>query len=155
MGRRFFRHGELHLVLLVLLSSRARHGYELMAELGRLFGPEYHPSPGSVYPAVKALAAEELIAPEPESEPTRYRTTVSGEAAVADRRAALVALEQRTGVRLGGSDRLEAALEHFTARVRRLAGRVDPERVAELLDDAATDIEHLEPRPVEDRHDGR
>jgi DNA-binding PadR family transcriptional regulator len=154
VGRRFFRHGELHLVVLVLLSSRALHGYELMAELGRLFGPEYRPSPGSVYPAVKALAAEGLIAPELESEPTRYRTTDSGVAAVADRRDALVALEQRTGVRLGGSDRLEAALEHFIVRVRRLAGRVDPERVAEVLDDAAADIEHLDHAPVEERHDG-
>ena len=27
------------------------HGYELMAELGRLFGPRYRASPGSVYRA--------------------------------------------------------------------------------------------------------
>ncbi|EUA73856.1 hypothetical protein I540_0264 [Mycobacteroides abscessus subsp. bolletii 1513] len=36
---RFFRHGELPLVLLALLAQRPMHGYELMSELSRLFGP--------------------------------------------------------------------------------------------------------------------
>ena len=33
MGKRFFRHGELHLVLLALLSRRPMHGYDLMKDV--------------------------------------------------------------------------------------------------------------------------
>jgi DNA-binding PadR family transcriptional regulator len=150
VGRRFFRHGELHLVLLVLLSERAQHGYELMSELTRLYGPAYRASPGSVYPAVKALHAEGLIVAEPGSEPTRYRTSTTGAQAVADRRDELQWLEERTGVRLGGADALEGALQRFFAPVRRVAGRVDPGEIARVLDDAATHIEDLDRRPVED-----
>jgi DNA-binding PadR family transcriptional regulator len=148
MARRFFRHGELHLVILVLLTGRPLHGYELMGELTRLFGPAYQPSPGSVYPAVKALAEEGLIAPEADGERTRYRATAVGERAVADRRDDLMRLEERTGVRLGGDDDLEHALDRFGARVRAVAGRVDPERVALILDDAARDIEDLDSHPA-------
>ena len=40
MSRRFFRHGELPLVLLALLAERPKHGYEIMADLTRLFTDE-------------------------------------------------------------------------------------------------------------------
>ena len=60
-SRRFFRSGELHLVLLALLGSRPQHGYELLSELAARFGPAYQPSPGSVYPALSALEAEGLL----------------------------------------------------------------------------------------------
>jgi DNA-binding PadR family transcriptional regulator len=144
MGRRFFRHGELHLVILVLLSGRALHGYELMGELGHHFGPAYRASPGSVYPAVKALTAEGLLAPEQDGDRTRYRTTRAGEEAVAARRDELVRLEERTGTRLGTADQLERSLERLAARVRAVGGRVDPDRVAHLLDEVADEIEQLE-----------
>ena len=60
-SRRFFRSGELHLVLLALLAARPQHGYELLAELDSRFGPRYRASPGSVYPALSALEAERLV----------------------------------------------------------------------------------------------
>lgn len=150
MGMRFFRHGELHLVVLVLLSERALHGYELMGELARLFGPAYRPSPGSVYPAVKALAAEGLIVAAGDDDPTRYRTTATGEDALAARRDDLLTLEERTGVQLGDADVLDRALQRFGSRVARLRGHVDPTHLAERLDAAAAELEALDPRPQED-----
>jgi DNA-binding PadR family transcriptional regulator len=122
-------------------------------DLVSLFGPVYRPSPGGVYPAVKSLAAEGLIAEQPGGEPTRYRTTPEGIRAVEDRRDDLVWLEERTGVRLEGPEVLEEALERFGARVRRLAGRVDPARVAAMLEATATEIEDLDPRPLEGDHE--
>ena len=59
-SRRFFRSGELHLVLLALIGERPQHGYELMADLTARFGPGYRASPGSIYPALTALEAEGL-----------------------------------------------------------------------------------------------
>jgi DNA-binding PadR family transcriptional regulator len=149
MSRRFFRYGELHLVILVLLSERALHGYELMGELARLFGPEYRPSPGSVYPAVKALTEEGLLARERDDGKARYRATAQGAQAVEARRDELVALEERTGVRLDpAEDQLERSLTRFVSRVRALAGRVDPDRAARVIDRAAEQIEDLDPHPT-------
>jgi DNA-binding PadR family transcriptional regulator len=91
MSRRFFRHGELPLVLLALVAEQPRHGYQIMGELDRLFGPDYRPSPGSVYPAVDALQAEGLIAGEVGHGKTTYHITAAGEEALATRSDGLLA----------------------------------------------------------------
>jgi DNA-binding PadR family transcriptional regulator len=151
MPRRFFRHGELPLVLLTLLADRPMHGYEVMAELARLFGPRYRPSPGSVYPAVDALEAEGLIAGEAHDGRTTYRATAAGAQALAERADALAALEVRTGTRIRRSESLEPALARFKARLAPLSGRVDPDAVAALLDRAAAEIESLDRLATQER----
>ncbi len=143
MPRRFFRHGELPLVLLALLAERPRHGYEIMAELKRLFGPRYRPSPGSVYPAIEALAAEGLIDGQAQEGKTTYRLAAAGEQAMHARRDALAALEVRTGARFGDADAIEPLLDRFRARLAPLSGRVDPQAIAAVLQRAAADIESL------------
>ncbi|MGA9874947.1 MAG: PadR family transcriptional regulator [Solirubrobacteraceae bacterium] len=148
MPRRFFRHGELPLVLLALLAERPRHGYEIMGELTRLFGPRYRPSPGSVYPAVEALKAEGLIEGELGEGKTTYRTTTAGEQALAARSDGLAALELRTGTRLGAGDSIEAAFASFKARLAPLSGRVDPQAVMVVLERAAGEIESLNGLPT-------
>jgi DNA-binding PadR family transcriptional regulator len=144
MPRRFFRHGELPLVLLALLADRPMHGYEVMSELARLFGPRYRPSPGSVYPAVDALEAEGLIDGEAHDGRTTYRATNAGTQALAERADALAALEVRTGARIRRSDSLEPELARFKARLVPLSGRVDANAVAAILDRAAAEIESLD-----------
>jgi DNA-binding PadR family transcriptional regulator len=143
MSRRFFRHGELPLVLLALVAEQPRHGYQIMGELDRLFGPDYRPSPGSVYPAVDALQAEGLIAGEVGHGKTTYHITAAGEEALATRSDALAALELRTGARLARTDSIEPVLARFKARVAPLSGYVDCEAVAAVLERAATEIESL------------
>lgn len=143
MPRRFFRHGELPLVLLALVAERPRHGYEIMSELARLFGPAYRPSPGSVYPAVEALEAEGLIQGEVGDGKTTYRITAAGKQALGARGDALAALELRTGTRLGAGDSIEAAFASFKARLAPLSGRVDPQAVVVVLERAAGEIESL------------
>ena len=141
MPRRFFRHGELPLVLLVLLEDRPMHGYDVMTALDRLF-PAYRPSPGSVYPAIEALEAEGLIEGRTGGGRTTYRVTADGEKALAARSDSLAALELRTGARLGG-DSLGPVLERFRARLTPLDGRIDPEAAEAVLERAATEIEAL------------
>jgi DNA-binding PadR family transcriptional regulator len=146
MSRRFFRHGELPLVLLALLSQRPRHGYELMAELKRLFGPRYHPSPGSIYPAIEALEAERLIeggGDNPSGGKTVFANTPAGEEALESRSELLAQLELRTGVRLGREEALEPLLARFKARLAPLSGHVDPRAAAVVLERAASEIEAL------------
>jgi DNA-binding PadR family transcriptional regulator len=142
MSRRFFRHGELPLVVLALLAERPMHGYELMSELSRLFGPRYRPSPGSVYPALEALEAERLLAGEADSGRTTYRATADGAEALEARADDLAALELRTGVCVHGADSLDAALARFKARLSPLAGRIDLAIVEPILERAAAEIEN-------------
>src|SRR4051794_14633552 len=141
--RQFFQPGELPLILLELLRARARHGYELMSELDRLFGPEYRASAGSVYPALTALLEEGLILEERDhgGPRRRYRCSATGRAALAKRRAALAAIEVRTGVRLRTERELAAVIDRFAARVDQLGGAVDPDEVEAMLDNVATRLE--------------
>ncbi|HEV2791719.1 MAG TPA: PadR family transcriptional regulator [Solirubrobacterales bacterium] len=141
MSLRFFRHGELPLVLLALLAERPMHGYELMASLKRLFGPRYRPSPGSVYPALEALEAEGLLEGESGGGRTIYRASAAGTEALAERADSLAELELRTGVEVRPAQSLEATLSRFKARLAPLAGRIDVEAVTAVLDRAATEIE--------------
>jgi DNA-binding PadR family transcriptional regulator len=148
LPRRFFRHGELPLVLLALLAERPRHGYQIMAELKRLFGPRYRPSPGSVYPAIEALGTEGLIDGQAHDGKTTYHVTAAGEQAIEARRDALAALEVRTGARFGDADSIETLLDRFRARLAPLSGRVDPQAIATVLQRAAADIESLDGLPT-------
>jgi DNA-binding PadR family transcriptional regulator len=140
MSPRFFRHGELHLVILAIVSTTPMHGYDLMAELARLFGPRYRPSPGSVYPAVEALSAEGLLDATDVDGRKVYSVTATGTDALVTRQAALTALEARTGVRLAHRSRVDTALAHFEATVRGVAGRLDPDTLEHLLEAAAETI---------------
>ncbi|MBJ7353782.1 MAG: PadR family transcriptional regulator [Thermoleophilaceae bacterium] len=144
MSRRFFRHGELPLVLLALVARSPRHGYEIMSELTRLFGPRYRASPGSVYPAIEALQTEGLIHGRSESDRTVYSITPLGERALEDRAEQLASLELRLHVKLAEDDSLESLLTQFKVRLAPLAGRVDTAAVAEILAAAAGEIEDLE-----------
>ena len=140
MGKRFFKHGEMPLVLLALLAERPMNAYELMAELGRLLAPAYRPSPGSVYPAVDALEAEGLIRSLEETERTTYEPTPDGTEALEKRRPALAEFELRTGVRVTKRQSVEAALARFSAEVQGIAGNVDPDELDRLLNEAAMRI---------------
>ena len=143
MARRFFKHGELPLLLLTLLLQRPMHGYELMAELGRLFEPDYTPSPGSVYPAIDALEAEGLIVGDDSTGKTTYEITEVGRSAVAKRTHVLAAIELRTGKRLRPNEAAEAALERFVVRVRPFAGAVPAETLDEIFEQTVSRIEEL------------
>lgn len=145
MSGRFFGHRELHLVLLALLARRPMHGYELMGELRDRFGPAYRPSAGSVYPAIEALAAEDLISPESGSDPTTYTLTPTGNAALTRRSADLLNIEQRTGVILGTYHSVEAALIRVGNAARAAATR-DTLQVERLLTAVAVQLESNHPK---------
>jgi DNA-binding PadR family transcriptional regulator len=141
--RRFFRSGELPLVILALLARRPQHGYDLMAELDRLFGPEYRPSPGSIYPALSALEAEGLVEVAAASDRKTYAITSVGHDALQARAELLAEIESRTGARLTSSETLQPALDRFVARLRGLAGDMDIEVLERLLDETAKGAEDL------------
>jgi DNA-binding PadR family transcriptional regulator len=135
-----FGHGELHLVLLALLSQRPMHGYELMTELSKRIR-RYRPSPGSIYPAIQALETEGLIAGTDEGDRRIFALTSEGTQALVNRQNRLAALEARLGVRF--ADGLDATLARFGERVRNASKQVDIEAIEAALDRTATEIESL------------
>lgn len=143
MGKRFFKHGELPLVLLALVAERPCHGYDLMAELGRLFGPAYTPSPGAIYPAIEALQAEHLIRGTNQNGKSVYEIAPVGRDALEKRADQLAALEVRTGARLRNRDSVDSMLQRFCEEVRTQRGRTDPAAIERVLSQAAADIASL------------
>ena len=142
MGKRFFKHGELPLVLLALVAERPCHGYDLMSELDRLF-PAYTPSPGAIYPAIDALQAESLIRGTNENGKSVYEIAPVGRDALEKRADQLAALEVRTGARLRGRDSVDSMLQRFCEEVRTQRGRTDPAAIERVLAQAAADIASL------------
>jgi DNA-binding PadR family transcriptional regulator len=138
-----FNPGELPLVLLALTEIEPRTAYEFLAELKRLFGPRYRPSPGGVYPALTALSEEKLLTSNVDGRARRYVLTDAGREALDRRRPQLAVLEQRTGARVGEDGSLRPVLDRFNQRVMKVSGRVDPRNAADVLDRAAREIEKL------------
>ncbi|WP_156911816.1 PadR family transcriptional regulator [Salibacterium aidingense] len=60
-GERFFKRGDIKIVLLKLLQEQPRHGYELIKVLEEKFKGFYSPSPGSVYPTLQMLEDQDLV----------------------------------------------------------------------------------------------
>jgi DNA-binding PadR family transcriptional regulator len=52
---RMFEHGDLKVVVLMLLKDRPRHGYEIIKAIEELAGGDYSPSPGVIYPTLTLL----------------------------------------------------------------------------------------------------
>lgn len=131
------------LALLALAKPEPLKAYEFIAELERLFGPSYRPSPGGVYPALKALTVEGLLTVERDGRAKRYRLTDDGRTALERRRRQLAALEARTSVDVEADAALRLALERFTDTVVQCAGLVDVGAVDRVLDKAAKEIVQL------------
>src|SRR5687767_7954792 len=119
-----FNPGELPLVLLALAEFGPLKAYEFIAELDRLFGPAYRPSPGGVYPALTALVEERLLATDRDGRAKRYELTAAGRKALERRRHKVASLEERTGVRLSDGEILRPHLDRFVLRVMKASGTV-------------------------------
>jgi DNA-binding transcriptional ArsR family regulator len=69
--------GMLSFLILFLLSKKPMHGQELAQELGKRKGEK--PSPGTIYPALKALKQAGLITEKKSGKTITYSLTEDGE----------------------------------------------------------------------------
>lgn len=138
-------------MLLALAKAEPRKAYELLAELERLFGPDYRPSPGGVYPALNALVAERLLAVDHEGRARRYRLTDLGREALERRSRQLAAIEARTAVNVEAGATLRAALERLGDAVTAAMGQtdVDTGAVRKVLEEATDEIRRVTERGSE------
>lgn len=77
--KRFFRRGDIKIVLLKLIQKQPRHGYELIKELEEKFKGFYSPSPGSVYPTLQMLEEQDLISVTKDGRKKVYHLTEEGQ----------------------------------------------------------------------------
>jgi DNA-binding PadR family transcriptional regulator len=148
-----FEAGELRLVLLLLLESQPRHGYDFIREIEERTSGAYAPSPGVVYPTLTMLDDLGHIA-ETQSDGAKrlYSITPAGRTHLDERRSEAEAALARLDALGAENSRTEAgpvwrAMQNLKAVLRqRLSGSQDKQTlfdVAELLDEAARKIERL------------
>jgi DNA-binding PadR family transcriptional regulator len=78
--------GDVRLAILLLLDEQPRHGYEIITELTDRSEGRWRPSPGSIYPVLKRLTKEGLVAPSQEEDRRTVSLTPAGKALVEQQR---------------------------------------------------------------------
>lgn len=154
MGR-MFEQGDLKYVILRLLEEKPRHGYEIIKELEDRFGGAYSPSPGTVYPTLTML--EDLgyaKATQDEGGRKVYVITHEGSAYLKEHSATVDSIFERIARFMEGF--LDAPMMEVNGAFRRVAraaygqasrnvnDRARLERIKEVLERAATELEQLE-----------
>src|SRR5699024_3738760 len=76
---RFFKRGDIKIVLLKLLQDQPRHGYDLIKALEEKFKGFYTPSPGSVYPTLQMLEDQDLVEVTQDGRKKVYHLTEEGQ----------------------------------------------------------------------------
>ncbi len=76
--------GDVRAAVLLLLAEQPRHGYEIITEVVERSEGRWQPSPGSVYPVLKRLAAEGLVRAETDGDRRVFELTDAGREFVED-----------------------------------------------------------------------
>ncbi|CEI81631.1 PadR family transcriptional regulator [Oceanobacillus oncorhynchi] len=79
-GERFFKRGDIKIVLLKILQKQPRHGYDIIKVLEERFKGFYSPSPGSVYPTLQMLEDQDFVEAVKEGRKKVYHITEEGNA---------------------------------------------------------------------------
>jgi DNA-binding PadR family transcriptional regulator len=155
-GGRMFGHGDLKLLLLALIEQQPRHGYELIRIIEDMFHGHYSPSPGAIYPTLTML--EELGYAQVESEQGNrklYAITEAGRAYLDENRAEVDAVTARTEHSARMAAKMAApmavrkamhALKHALLMRGATWDKAEAQRVAAILERAASDIAAVAPR---------
>ena len=137
--KRFFRTGELRLLLLKLIAESPRHGYELISEVGTLTGGHYVPSAGAIYPALQMLSDEGLVEEVGDDSPRKiFSITNQGEQELSAQEEALATLLDRLAeIEEDDSDNL-ARNPHLFRATSNLAHVLRQKAASSELDDRLT-----------------
>lgn len=152
---RMFEHGDLKLVVLMLLKDRPRHGYEIIKAIEELAGGDYSPSPGVIYPTLTLLedlghAAVTLE----QGGKKQYGITADGGAALESQGETLARILARLDSTGSIADarrapELQRAMQNFRTALHFRLGRgalapTTLRNIADAIDRAAVDIERCE-----------
>ena len=152
---RIFEQGDLKYVILRLLEEKPRHGYEIIKELEDRFNGAYSPSPGTVYPTLTML--EDLgyaKATQDDAGRKVYEITPEGSAYLAEHSSTVDSIFDRIARFVEGF--LDTPMMELNASFRRvgkaayggasrhMSDRSRIDRIREVLDRAAAELEQLD-----------
>jgi DNA-binding PadR family transcriptional regulator len=150
-GDRPFEQGDLRWLVLDLIATQPRHGYEIIKEIEEMLNGQYAPSPGIIYPTLTFLEETGLIAGETQGSKKLYSITDEGRTALAENEESMQAVRSRieaSRMRSGNppAPELMRAMENLRGaiRVRLGKGELTPESLATItaaIDRAAGEIE--------------
>lgn len=83
-GRHRARRGAILGAVLTLLDDRPMHGYELITELEERSAGRWRPSPGTMYPALKRMAAHDFVSSEEVDGKRQFSLTDAGRERLAE-----------------------------------------------------------------------
>jgi DNA-binding PadR family transcriptional regulator len=148
-----FESGELRLVMLLLIESEPRHGYDIIRDIETRTGGAYAPSPGIVYPTLTLLEEVGQIETQAsEGAKKLFAITEAGKLHLNESRAiaetALARLEalRQKGESLDAGPIHRAMANLKTALQQRVGDKAEKElifNIADIIDDAARKIERL------------
>jgi DNA-binding PadR family transcriptional regulator len=149
-GARLFDSGALRLVVLAMIGEAPRHGYEIIQGLRRQFHGAYAPSPGSIYPMLKALAEAGLATSTSFGPRRRFSITEAGRAYLAEHRAELDKIRAQLDEAAAPMEReslgeaVRALRAAIFAKMRGAAlSRDSAEKLRDILAQARAEIERL------------
>lgn len=150
-AERPFEQGDLRWLVLDLIATQPRHGYEIIKAIGDMLNGQYTPSPGVIYPTLTYLEETGLIAGEAQGGKKLYSLTDEGRAALETNAAAIQSVRARIEAargRFGGpvAPEMMRAMDNLRSaiQVRLSKGELSPESLATItaaLDRAAGEIE--------------
>jgi len=86
----FFAKGDFGSLILHVLEDKPMHGYEIMKAIEERFHGFYKPSPGTIYPALKALHGRGHVGVVGENHRKTYRITTAGKRFLGNERTGIV-----------------------------------------------------------------
>jgi DNA-binding PadR family transcriptional regulator len=144
-GGRRGRRGDVRAAILVLLSEKPMHGYEMISEIADRSNGLWRPSPGSVYPTLQLLVDEGLIAGA-ESEGSKRLFELTDEGRAAAEKVETPPWDQIAEDVDPGQVNLMTALRQFAGAVTQSAFAASDEqqqRIVDIINNARREVYHI------------
>jgi DNA-binding PadR family transcriptional regulator len=138
------RRGDVRLAILAILGQAPANGYSLIGQITDRTDGRWRPSPGSIYPVLRQLTEEGLIASEGEGdEHAGYSITEQGQAFLAANQERIDRVWENGRAFTDGQEQLHQGLRKLMGATRELSESGTEEqrtRAVELLDEARRKI---------------
>lgn len=138
--------GEVREAILSVLEDEPTSGYGLIKSIALRSGGAWRVSPGSIYPTLSALEAEDLINSEGTGKRSTFSLTASGKEYVEQHRSELEELWERNSSDEDGSGEVRQSVHKLMGAVRQVMMEgedVSVEKTKDILDRARKEIYKL------------
>jgi DNA-binding PadR family transcriptional regulator len=133
------RRGDVRLAILTLLADAPANGYSLIGQIADRTDGRWRPSPGSIYPVLRQLTDDGLIASEDaEAESAGYTITEAGRAFLAEHQGQATRVWENGRGLTDGQEALHQSMRKLMGATRELADSGTEEQrqhAVKLLDD--------------------